>query len=384
MQPPPPCPPYDNCGPSMPSARLQNECRVPVRRFCPPAPCAPGAPPGAYSRRYVGEEAPIGSAMIGASQQDEAADAEPANDGFGIVSQNPEWDQPGGFDLEDGCNHINRRFLIEFRFSMLEAAQNPAAVTWNVNSSMYSIFQRRKHGSKPGDKERTGDLSRAMLVDGNVIEVVSDAPTSVNVQIDGMRGNAYTSAGKRTPIWITPGTHKIHTTPVKIFVPDESIKSLTVRDFSATCIEDVREQLVHMKNGFTFTPCTSPVIVVIQHNADRLGFRIEDQPVIDHQYYKIETPIVTRCLETLDQRVFQQIPFCNLSCFSVRLERSDGLAWDDPTNVECMAENDEIASYLRLKKNYVAIGLQLTYVICDKNVSKTGRPAEEGAAEEEA
>jgi len=262
-----------------------------------------------------------------------------------------------------------------------EAAQNPEVTKWRVDSSFFSIFQRRPHDSQPGDTRREGDLSKVIIVAASVTEVRSDVQTSILVRPDNMRGNAYTQSGGRAPLWITPNTQRIFEEPVKIFVPDQSVKNLTVKNFSATSRADVEDaNIVLGKTGFTYVPIDSPIVLVLEHNHENVGFFIYDMPVVDGQYYKLDNDVVASCCDTLDRRVFQTLPFCNLSKWTISLARADGLCWDDPTNIACMAENDEIATYFLEKKNYVAIGLYLTYVICDKNVSKTGSAQADGGA----
>jgi hypothetical protein len=374
---------YDDCGrgPSIPSGRMSGEAKVPVRRAV--ARCAPARCPPTHAVRQCGDEAPIAasSAAIGAGYEDYGDDGYIGAPGdeqqqqqqeTGIDPQNADWDCSDGFDMKDKRNHINRRYLLEFRFSMQEAAENPAAAEWRVDSSIFSSFQRRHHESAPGTEKRHGDLSKVIIIGAAVTEVRSDVQTSIVAKFDSIRGNAYTR-GQRTPLWITPGTQRIFEVPQVIFMPDDSVHSLTVKQYSALNIEDVMADIIPVgKTNYMYTPIDSPITLVVHHNEHKLGFTLDECPVVDGQYFKFHKDIVCRCRETLEQRVFNCLPFCDLSTWGVKLERADGLCWDNPTNVACMAEDGEIAAYFMQKKNYVAIGLALTYVICDKAVSKTG------------
>lgn len=323
---------------------------------------------------YVGEETPAESAKFGASAKAASEKTRFAQDGPGEEVETEDGSGPDWLK-EDDTRRKTRRYLIEMRFSMIGAAENPASVEWSVHQGMYYAFKTKAPGAAPGST-RTGSLERALLLGGAVHRASCTAPVVLLVQFAGMRGNRYTNAGLRAPFWVFPGQNDRFQPAEVIFKPDDNIYSAEVKNYSNLSEADITANIMRSPTEpYSYVPMNHCVTRLVRLNQEALALDLESMQTMDNRY-KIHNKLVEKCQQTLRTQVFAAMPFTDFTAWKVCLARADGLQFDSPTNVEDLGENEEIQHELMEKENRVIIDLELTYYLCGDERPAEGAPAQ--------
>lgn len=339
----------------------------------PGVPFAPERETYAASRSpYMGDDASDVAALkackTGGADERYASDSE--SQPGDADAENAKWEKIPGLEDDDKSRRTVRRYLIEMHFSMASAEENPASVEWNVNRGMYYAFKKRAPDAAPGSA-RAGNLERALLLGGAVHQAKSSAPCTLLVQFAGMRGNRYTSSGLRAPFWVLPGQNTVFQPAQIIFKPDDAVYSMQVKNYSHLSEDDITGDIMPFHNEpYGLVPKNHAVTRVVRMNQELIGIDLDTMTQAFGRY-KMHNRLITKCQNTLRQQVLEVMPFTDLSCWKVRLERADGLRFGDETNIEELGEDEEIGHELMTKMNQVIIDLELTFLLCGDSTEAT-------------
>ena len=85
---------------------------------------------------------------------------------------------------------------------------------------------------------------------------------------------------------------------------------------------------------FVFVSQHHPVVELLRQNADLLSANIDEQPLIDGEWYKITRQVLSTCCQTLRTKVLSKVSTRDLNNFCVQLHRLGRTSWiDEAENV---------------------------------------------------
>lgn len=90
--------------------------------------------------------------------------------------------------------------------------------------------------------------------------------------------------------------------------------------------------------NFVFVAKSHPVIDLLRINKDILNADIDEQPLIDNQWYKVTKQVMSTCCQQLKTKVLNKVGTVDLNQLSLQISRLDGIHWME------MTENDELFS----------------------------------------
>ena len=119
-------------------------------------------------------------------------------------------------------------------------------------------------------------------------------------------------------------------------------------------------------NPWVFVHETHPVIALLRHNASLIGCKIDEQPKIDHEWYKVSRQVLSACCQTLRTKVLSKVTCHDLNLFQVQVRRLNAETWDDMNDqgvAHCIGPTKEDgAEFLTTPYSYMA-RLQIKYEI---------------------
>lgn len=326
----------------------------------PPEPrCTPveycGAESDAPKKRYAADAS-------AAEQQRYGAAAGSDDEQQGDADDDLERLAASDFNPTDDAKSVTRQYLLEWQWSFAGAAQNPEQVVWRVHQGMYFAFQKKPAGAEAGAK-REGNLARALLLSGWVHAAQNTSPATLLVQMANMRGNRYTSSGKRAPFWILPNQNVTFQPPQMIFKPGDEIYSMRLKKYHNLTEEKICADIWGKPGSeYSFVPIRHPVSDVVRNNQRLLGVELVGCQQIDGNF-KFHNDLIAKCQDTLRRQVLDHMPFTNLGMWHAKLERADGLPWDAAENVTSLAENNEVAHEIMTRTNVTNVVLELKFML---------------------
>eukprot|EP00961_Rhodomonas_salina_P268976 3634785-Rhodomonas_salina.3 len=81
--------------------------------------------------------------------------------------------------------------------------------------------------------------------------------------------------------------------------------------------------------SYVFVHHEHPVIALLRVNKDLLGADIDEQHMIDGQWYKVSRQVLSSCCNTLRTKVLSRIATRDLNTFSVQLHRIGNDNWGE-------------------------------------------------------
>lgn len=82
-------------------------------------------------------------------------------------------------------------------------------------------------------------------------------------------------------------------------------------------------------NPWVFVHQDHPVIAILRHNEGLVGCKIDEQPKIDQEWFKVSRQVLQACCETLRAKVLQKVQSNDLNVFQIQLKRLNAENWDD-------------------------------------------------------
>eukprot|EP00960_Hanusia_phi_P061528 764867-Hanusia_phi.AAC.5 len=176
----------------------------------------------------------------------------------------------------------------------------------------------------------TNALAGARVKSATVLEYKSTFPVSLGVSISCLNPDEATDTGERYVMTALPLT--TNTTPLTIHESDNSSnESLEWRnkypEYNENNLES--EGVINLdKRAYMFVHKDHPVIEMLRCNKDVLSADIDEQPLVDGQYYKLATQVMRTMCNLLRTKVLSKVSTRDLNTFQVQLHRMNGKQWD--------------------------------------------------------
>lgn len=121
-------------------------------------------------------------------------------------------------------------------------------------------------------------------------------------------------------------------------------------------------------NPWVFVHQDHPIIALLRHNAQLIGCRIDDQPKIDQEWYKVTRQVLNACCQTLRAKVLKHVTSNDLNLFQVQAKRLNAESWDDMSDLQTVLHtgatpgSDDAAKFLSTPYSYMA-RVQIEYEV---------------------
>ena len=231
---------------------------------------------------------------------------------------------------------ISRDFVMHFKGSFNDLHNSPDLATWTVPEDMQAIFQSRTRWAPNCKKaaERSGDLSKVIMVKMAIKKVDSSFPCSIALTIAGARGNVYAANGDQFCYCAMPNERQ-HTMDKVVLTTSAFVNSEYMRIYPGMTSDKLRTEKIMKPPGqsYTYVAHDHPVIEMIAENAETLQVNLDDAELIDGQWYKISNSVAERCLSELETELVDNLPITDMRDFRATIHRMDGVGWSSPEEV---------------------------------------------------
>ena len=231
-----------------------------------------------------------------------------------------------------------QQYLITRRFNVHISG---AISDWNTHGSRAATWTpvNGKHGeifgindvfeSQPDASTTAAVLQSAVLHKLTVLEQKNDFPCNLGVTISCIPSEELTNTGQRYAITALPNSH--NSTPCVCFSAAESetdghVWRSRYPNYTAQNLEE-HGVLSVAGQPFVFVSQKHPVIDLLRQNADLLSANIDEQPLIDGEWYKITRQVMGTCCQTLRNKVLNRVSTRDLNNFQVQLHRVGRTQW---------------------------------------------------------
>ena len=231
-----------------------------------------------------------------------------------------------------------QQYLITRRFNVHISG---AISDWNTHGSRAATWtpMNGKHGeifgindvfeSQPDASTTAAVLQSAVLHKLTVLEQKNDFPCNLGVTISCIPSEELTNTGQRYAITALPNSH--NSTPCVCFSAAESetdghVWRSRYPNYTAQNLEE-HGVLSVAGQPFVFVSQKHPVIDLLRQNADLLSANIDEQPLIDGEWYKITRQVMGTCCQTLRNKVLNRVSTRDLNNFQVQLHRVGRTQW---------------------------------------------------------
>lgn len=236
---------------------------------------------------------------------------------------------------------LKRRLAIQINGSLQGMAQAGAvAGTWKpIDGQHVAMFGMSSHEGTPLDHgSMSNALRNAVILKATVLSQRSTYPVPVGVTMNCVAPQEITDTGERYVCTALPNS--INTTPMTVFETDStSNDSIEWRNkypnYNSSNLETFGVMDVQ-RCPYVFVHCDHPVIDLLRVNADTLGAAIDDQQLIDGQWFKVSRQVLGSCCHTLRNRVLSKVATRDLNAFSVQLHRVG-----NPDGWDCLGDGTE-------------------------------------------
>ena len=227
---------------------------------------------------------------------------------------------------------ITRRFNVHVTGSMTDFQnQGPQSASWTpMNGKAGEVFGINDvFESTPDAGLAASVLQSAVLHKLTVLEQKNEFPCNIGVTISCIPSEEMTKTGQRYAITALPDAH--NATPCVCFSAAESeTEGHEWRSrFPSYTAQNLEEQGVLSVQGqpFVFVSQNHPVVELLRQNADLLSANIDEQPLIDGEWYKITRQVLSTCCQTLRNKVLSKVSTRDLNNFCVQLHRLGKPCW---------------------------------------------------------
>ena len=227
---------------------------------------------------------------------------------------------------------ITRRFNVRISGSLDEwNKQGSLAATWTpINGKAGEVFGIHDvFESRPDAGVAASVLQSAVLHKLTILEQKNDFPCSIGVSISCIPSEEMTNTGQRYAITALPNSH--NTTPCVCFSAAESETDGHAwrSKYPQYTAQNLEEHGVLSVAGqpFVFVSQKHPAIELLRQNVDKLDANIDEQPLIDGEWYKITRPVMSNCCQALRTKVLNRVSTRDLNNFSVQLHRVGRSQW---------------------------------------------------------
>lgn len=243
----------------------------------------------------------------------------------------------------------------------------PSGGTWRlVDGKQIGVFGL---GSETDSQIATNQLRTALIHELTVVQDRSTFPVPLGVTINCVPPCEMTDLGERFAYTVLPNMQ--NTTNQVIYECDASSEEgqnwrKDYPKWTAANLET--EGVLHVDNNpWVFVHETHPAIALLRHNSELIGCKIDDQPKIDQEWFKMSRQVLASCCQTLRAKVLSKVTSHDLNLFQVQIKRLNAETWDDMNDLgvaHCSANltKEQAADFLTTPYSYMA-RLRIKYEI---------------------
>jgi hypothetical protein len=243
----------------------------------------------------------------------------------------------------------------------------PSGGSWRlVDGKQIGVFGL---GSEVDTQVATNQLRTALIHELKVLQDRSTFPVPLGVTINCVPAHEMTDLGERFAYTVLPGMQ--NSVAQTIYQCDTgSEEGLQWRKdypkWTAANLES--EGVLHVDNNpWVFVHETHPVVALLRHNAGLIGCKIDEQPKIDQEWYKVTRQVLSACCQTLRTKVLSKVTSHDLNLFQVQIRRLNAETWDDMNDLaaaQCTSSlsKEQASDFITTPYSYMA-RLQIKYEI---------------------
>jgi hypothetical protein len=243
----------------------------------------------------------------------------------------------------------------------------PSGGSWRlVDGKQIGVFGL---GSEVDTQVATNQLRTALIHELKVLQDRSTFPVPLGVTINCVPAHEMTDVGDRFAYTVLPGMQ--NSVAQTIYQCDTgSEEGLQWRKdypkWTAANLET--EGVLHVDNNpWVFVHETHPVVALLRHNAGLIGCKIDEQPKIDQEWYKVTRQVLSACCQTLRTKVLSKVTSHDLNLFQVQIRRLNAETWDDMNDLaaaQCTSSlsKEQASDFITTPYSYMA-RLQIKYEI---------------------
>lgn len=230
-------------------------------------------------------------------------------------------------------NHVvTRRLNVHIRgnLSGFQKAGQGAASWTPVNGKAGEVFGVNDVFEVTPDAGTTSSvLQNAVLHSVKLLEVRNEFPLNLGVSISCIPPEETTRTGHKFAFTTLAKSHQ--QTPMTVFeANDNNGEGLEWRSkfpsYNANNLESEGVLQVTGQN-YLFVNKNHPAIQVLRTNKAKLTQSIDDQPLIDDEWYKITKQVFAHCCGALRAKILNRVSTRDMNDFNVQLHRLSGDEW---------------------------------------------------------
>ena len=261
-------------------------------------------------------------------------------------------------------NLISREFVVSISGTMNEFAANPRLATWRVPEAHQAVFQSRTR-YRPNCRKaatRQGDLSSVVLVGMKLKKLSSTFPCHLALTFAGAKGNVYSNKGEQFSYLAGANENSVQLNKT-IVTQNPYLNSEYLRLYPGMTSEKLRNELIMRPPGqnFCYVDKAHPIVEMLHENADTLQISLDENDLMDGQYYKVATAVTERCLQELETELIDNLPCMDLSKWHASIHRVGGLKWNSTEEVCDNIVQAELTNSLMNTTRRLTAVVQLDY-----------------------
>lgn len=240
----------------------------------------------------------------------------------------------------------------------------PTAGTWKlVDGKQIGVFGM---GTEVDTHVATNQLRTAMIHELKLLQDSSTFPVPLGVTINCVPSNEMTDLGERFAYTVLPSMQNtVGQTIYQCDVGSEEGQQWRKDYPKWTAANLENEGVLHVDNNpWVFVHENHPVVALLRHNSSLIGCKIDEQPKIDQEWYKVARQVLSACCQTLRTKVLSKVTSHDLNLFQVQIKRLNAETWDDMNDLDHSPHlsKEEASHFITSKYSYLA-RLQIKYEI---------------------
>lgn len=229
---------------------------------------------------------------------------------------------------------LKRRLTVHISGSMQNFAQaGPTAAMWKpLEGKHVDVFGVHDHeGICMDHGSMSNALRNAVILKTTVLNQRSTYPVPLGISMNCITPQEITDMGEKYVCTVLPNS--VNTNPSVVYETDassnEGIEWLNkYPNYNASNL-DTWGVMEVARCPYVFVHHEHPAIALLRVNKDLLGSDIDEQTLIDNQWYKVSRQVLSSCCNTLHSKVLSRVATQDLNSFSVQLHRIGNDNWGD-------------------------------------------------------
>jgi len=223
------------------------------------------------------------------------------------------------------------------------AMAGPSGACWRLlDGKQIGVFGL---GHDVDSQVAANQLRTAHIHEIRLVQDRSTFPVALGVSINCIPAREVTDLGERFAYTVLPQTS--NTVGQSIYLCETgSTEGLQWRkDFPKWTHSNLEtEGVLNVENNpWVFVHQDHPVIAILRHNEGLVGCKIDEQPRIDNEWYKVSRQVLQACCETLRAKVLQKVQSNDLNILQVQLKRLNAENWDDVNELATVLSNNPVS-----------------------------------------